>query len=320
MSNIQAEGVHWAITAPAREAAAGDHWLRRVIFGGFLVSSGFLVEGAGAARYYAAAVVMSVLSGILAMVVLGLSDGRGRQQPGTLMFPHGLQVGIGIFALIWVVRMVFDFRELGLQGFGLKIATGYMTHVCIVSLLVWKRYFHRPTEAVVAIVVAVAIYGAANLAADRLGFGTRGVDEMEKYSSRFSYASFRWLPPLAISNGSFSMLFAFAICVGIRCFGFVREPSHLGKCLLILCVLPVLVWCSIKVQFRGALIVASTGLVWAALSWRWRQRLDLALLTTFPLVALSFINLMGAELIQKITPPWVIEASGSPLELFCSFS
>ena len=309
---------HNTLSVPER-----DGWFRRVLLGGFLLSGGFLVEGAGAARYYGAAVGASVAFCLLTLIVVQFfgTDRDELREPARSSLPWQARLLLGVFAAVWIARMVLDYRQLGLTGYGLKIAASYSTHLFVIFLLIHRRYFRVPTEALLAISTAVAIYGAANLVADIADIGPdRSHEQVERFSSRFDYVEERWLPPLAISNGSFSMLCAFAICICLRFAGYSAVPGLRRMCLYAIALLPILLWCSIKVQFRGVLLVAASGMIWAVLPWRIRPIMDMALLMMFPIVALSFIDLKAAEVLQGLVPAKLIAASGSSPEMFYTFS
>jgi hypothetical protein len=310
--------------AVSRTEAAShrDASLVRTIAGGLLLSAGFLVEGAGAARFYSLAIIVSGVFVLLGAIIAFFLGRRERSldtyQPA---LPKGLQVSLLLFAATWIGRMVLDYRDLGLSGYGLKLAAAYCTHVAILVVLILGRLFIRPSEALTGIVIGVAIYGLANLVADYFGIGPeRSVELVERFNSRFDYTEERWLPPLAISNGSFSMLCAFSICCALRMLGFCSVKEFRSKMLFHLLALPILVICSVKVQFRGALIVVAAGFAWSALPFRMRPLLDMALLFLFPFVAMAFINLRGATVLQSLVPASVIEASGSSPEMFYTFS
>ncbi len=293
---------------------AQDAWgsLKRSSIGGALLAGPLLVEGAGIVHRYTIEALLAVGTCVAAAVVAFTARGAhnaGRRpivgKPWYLL--------VALFGLTWIARFILDFHDMDLFGYGIKLGISYLTMLVVIAILCRGRYFRSVQEVCLAIVLGIAIYGAANLAAQVIGITPgRSEEQIERFRSRFEYVDFRWLPPLANSNGAFSMLNIFGLGLALRVPFFSRGRLRVLSSAVVLLAVVVLGVCAVLVQFRGTMLIILMSIVWILVGRdRWRMVVDAVCLVGMVTVPFLFIHLYGCNLLEELLPRRVVALLGT---------
>jgi hypothetical protein len=281
-----------------------------VVIGGFLLSGAFMVEGAGVLQLGILSLVLGGLYCAGALHFCRRADNGSIQR--TPLLPLFLQQLLLAFFVVWALRVVSDYRVLGLQGLGIRMAASYFTMLFICLLLIRSRYFLNAKEQLLAVIVAISVYALANIVADFAGVGPdRSHENMDRLISRFEFAEYRWLPPLAISNGAFGMLVGMGMALLIKYVNLASKEERLRLAGLLAGLCAILLYALVKAQFRASLLVLMCALAWLLLSARGKALFDSLLVVAFPMTALAFIDLYASDLLEVTAPSWLWEISGS---------
>lgn len=225
-----------------------------------------------------------------------------------------------VFALrqLWEDCIIFSRVDQGIiRSFDYFIKDVGLTFV--LASIFWGRLSLPQIGGMASIVISVGIWAAANLVAEKLGFQS-GAIANSFGESRYGFAETRWMPPLAESNGIFSIACFISAVTGILLLAnsFQRQPFRWNLLLRLIvgCGVVTALVAAIRCQFRTEFILLPILFFWyAAKSIRKVKIIVLyAFVLCFFIAPILLAGKRGEHLLDMVQLDEIVKLSGSTTE------